>query len=292
MATKREVNFEQICQTVQQRQLPGLALFDSYFTEEVAVPVHSHDQVHVTLVLSGDCEETYLGKTRMLMPPTVTYFHPGETHTLHTISRRFRTFDIELDRDWLNRFLEHPIAASALLDGQNHSVIWLATRLYKEFKDADDLSPLAMEGLALEMLAELARAAKRVSTKKAPRWLGRVVERIHDEFAKPISLANLAEVADVHPSHLAQVFREHFHCSPGEFIRQVRIEQAMRRMTDSEASLADISLATGFSDQSHFSRLFKRTTGLTPAQFRQLHLGAKFVQTTRQSFKTNSSSRS
>ncbi len=288
MAAKKEVNFDRVCKTIQRQHLPGFILFDSCFTDAVTVPPHSHDQAHITLVLDGGCEENYFGKTRTLTPLTVTYFHPGEMHALRVVSRQFRTFDIELNRDWLSRLLEHPIAPTALLEGQSQSIAWLTTRFYKEFREADEVSPLAMEGLALEILADLARATKRATARKAPRWLGRVVEMVHDEFARPISLADLAAAVAVHPAHLAQVFREHYHCSLGEFIRRIRIEQAVRRMADPEASLAEISLATGFSDQSHFSRLFKRTTGMTPAQFRQLHLGKQFVQTTRQSFKTDS----
>lgn len=281
MAAKSEINFDQVCRIVQQQSLSGFILCDSLFVNEIVVPVHSHEQAHVTLFLAGACHETYLGKTRTLTPLSVTYFHPGESHSLQVVGGPFRSFDIELSDDWVNRFLERPIAPTALLDAQNQSIAQLTARLYSEFKEMDEVSPLAIEGLALEILAGLARSSASVRTKRTPRWLGQVIELIHDEFARSLTLTELASAAGVHPSHLAQVFREHYRCTPGEFIRRVRVERAIQQMADPGASLADIALAAGFSDQSHFSRVFKRATGMTPARFRQRNLDPNSVQNTR-----------
>jgi AraC family transcriptional regulator len=73
----------------------------------------------------------------------------------------------------------------------------------------------------------------------------------------------------VHPVTLARAFRRAFGCTVGEYVRRLRIERAARQLADSDLSLAEIALGAGFSDQSHFSNLFRRHTGLSPFQFRR-----------------------
>jgi AraC family transcriptional regulator len=68
--------------------------------------------------------------------------------------------------------------------------------------------------------------------------------------------------------HLARTFRRVHQITFSGYVRQVRIEFARRELAASGASLGDIAAAAGFCDQSHFSRLFKRHTGLTPAAYR------------------------
>ncbi len=286
MADKDDINPAQLCRIVQRQSASGFTLCDSFFTREVVVPAHSHDEAHVTLVLQGACHETYLRQTHTLEPLTVTYFHPGESHTLNVLDGNFRTFDIELNDAWLDRLLERPIAPNALLGSRNHSISRLATRLYQEFREMDEVSGLAMEGLALEILADLSRSSRQSRTKRAPRWLALAVETIRDEFARTITLPELAQSAGVHPAHLAEVFRQHYQCTPGEYLRRVRVERAIELMAEPEAALAEIALAVGFSDQSHFSRVFKRATGMTPARFRRLNFDPHPVPGARESFKT------
>jgi AraC family transcriptional regulator len=72
----------------------------------------------------------------------------------------------------------------------------------------------------------------------------------------------------VHPVHLAREFRRHFRCTPGEYVRRLRVESAARALSHSDAPLAQIGLAAGFSHQAHFCRVFKRHTGMTPSEFR------------------------
>ena len=56
----------------------------------------------------------------------------------------------------------------------------------------------------------------------------------------------------------------------GEYIRQLRVEYACRQLSSSSTALAEIASAAGFSDQSHFSRTFKRQIGMTPSQYRAI----------------------
>lgn len=288
MASKNENDSDQSFSIIRRLELPNALLIEAVGTENITVPVHSHEQSHITLVLEGLCRETYMRKSRDLLPLDVTFFHPGESHSLRFSDKVFRSLDIEFNSKWLDHLLDMPLAPLSLKGSHNNSISWLLARLYKEFRESDDFSRIAIEGLTLEIVACLARASKQAQTKKAPPWLRLVVEKVREEFDCALTLSALAQSVGVHPSHLAQVFREHHRCTLGEFIRQIRIERAIEQMLDTDASLVDISLATGFSDQSHFSRVFKRATGMTPAEFRHFHLDTKFVQNTRHSYKTDS----
>jgi AraC family transcriptional regulator len=133
----------------------------------------------------------------------------------------------------------------------------------------DELSPLAIEGLTLELLVECARGAARVPDRQPPRWLRAVCDLLEAKFCEHLTLGTLAASVGVHPAHLARVFRRFHGCTPGEHVRQLRIEFACHRLANSDTPLAEIALAAGFSDQSHFSNTFKRHTGVSPAAFRK-----------------------
>jgi transcriptional regulator GlxA family with amidase domain len=67
-------------------------------------------------------------------------------------------------------------------------------------------------------------------------------------------------------------FRRVFRATVGEYVRRLRVDAAQRMLTNSDISLAQIALETGFADQSHLTRVFRRATGLTPKLYRALRL--------------------
>jgi AraC family transcriptional regulator len=140
-------------------------------------------------------------------------------------------------------------------------------RLYREFQCEDDVAPLAIEGLVLELLAGVARQASNSENGNA-KWLSKARDFVHDRFLESISLAEVAEFAEVQPVSLARAFRKTYHCTVGDYVRRLRIESACQKLSSSDASLVEIALSAGFSEQSHFSRTFKRLTGLTPSEYR------------------------
>jgi AraC family transcriptional regulator len=147
---------------------------------------------------------------------------------------------------------------------------WLARRLYRECRRTDDLSPLAVEGLALEVLAEISRPGVADLEKVAPGWVLQIRDLLHDKFQERPSLDDISRVVGIHPAHLARVFRKEFGCTIGDFVRKLRVRHACQQLSTSEAPLARIALDTGFSDQSHFTRVFRQHTGMTPAEFRRI----------------------
>jgi AraC family transcriptional regulator len=131
----------------------------------------------------------------------------------------------------------------------------------------DPASHLAIEGLMLEVLAEASRLPTGVMRIR-PRWVEAARELLHDRFSEKLSLAVIAQSINVHPMHLAREFRRHYGCTIGEYIRKLRTDFARAELVRTNVSLTEIALTSGFFDQSHFTRVFKRLTGFSPASYR------------------------
>ena len=144
----------------------------------------------------------------------------------------------------------------------------LATRISRELEASDGASPLTVEGLVLELFALLARRAGDPVDAPAPSWLERARECVHDRFAAGLSVADIAGEVRVHPAHLAREFRRHYGVAIGAYARRLRLESAAMRLATTDDPLAAIAYDSGFANQSHFTRAFKRHTGLTPARYR------------------------
>jgi AraC family transcriptional regulator len=144
----------------------------------------------------------------------------------------------------------------------------LINKLRYEFYWMDEVSILAIEGLSLELLVGLSRNLTQEKKLQPPIWLKEIKELLHAQFAENLSLLELGEMVGVHPAHLSRSFRRYYYCSIADYIRQLRIEYACHQLSESKIPLSQIALDSGFSHQSHFSNIFKRLTGFTPAQYR------------------------
>ena len=124
------------------------------------------------------------------------------------------------------------------------------------------------------MMADLARARMN-SASTRPRWLRRVEDAIENSIAAPPSVEDLAALAGVHPTHLLRTFRRYQGATIANFVRHRRIEHARTEVAQSKRPMSVIALDAGFADQSHFTRVFKRTFGETPGQYARSLRGGK-----------------
>lgn len=91
---------------------------------------------------------------------------------------------------------------------------------------------------------------------------------ISERFNTQLSLEDTAAHVHLHPSYFSTLFKQVTGSSFKEYLNMVRIEESKRLLSNTDFSIIDIAVAVGFEDQSYFSKVFKKYTGLTPKQFR------------------------
>jgi len=101
------------------------------------------------------------------------------------------------------------------------------------------------------------------------RELTPVIRHIEQHFAEPISMEEMARLADLSATQYNRRFRELLRMSPTQYVHALRIQQAQRMLTETNDSVSDIALAMGYFDQSHFTKRFRRITGMTPKAYRR-----------------------
>lgn len=261
-----------------EREVGNCFLTESKYSANVKVPSHAHEHASFYLVLSGCIAEKNKELTRDCTASTLVFTPPGKRHVNSTYEVGGRCFMIDLKTQWLNG-LDAPslnIGEWATFDGG--APVWLAQRSFSEACHLDALSPMVIEGITLELLAEISRARARLDA-KSPRWLEQAREMLHAQFAEKLTIGAIANAVKRHPIHLASQFRRSCGCTIGHYLRRLRIEAARRRMVESDTPLTQIAADCGFADQSHLTRVFKAHLGITPSEYRQNYRSPKQRQT-------------
>lgn len=236
---------------------------------------HVHGEAFFVLPLQGKVHFASKSTGSFLQTPaSLTHIPVDERHSGH-FREACRTFQIVIPTSWLDRVREVIPLAEAPAHYDGGRPVWTASRIYREFRHRDALTPLALEGMLLELVAETSRwDADRTD---APPWLRRAMEYLHDHFAETVSPDALAAEVGVHPSHLMRAFRRHHGCSIGDYLRRLRVECACH-LLGGDTPLGFIAHQVGFADQSHLHRHFKAIIGMTPAEFRRAAQGATHGQ--------------
>jgi AraC family transcriptional regulator len=236
------------------RQIGGYHFSLTRYRRGTRIPPHTHGEAFATVVVGGGYDEETEGTTRQCAAQTIVVHAAGERHEDVVSDRGATCLNIH----------GGPFVRSSLVDGAAAAAI--AVKLQREFRAPDDLSPMAVEALLLELTVVSGRA---LVSGRGPAWLCEVRRILEQRFAEPLTLGELAAAAEIHPVHLARAFRRHFGLTVGERLRELRVGHARLRLA-TDAPLGEVALDCGFADQSHFTRTFRRATGLTPAAFRRL----------------------
>jgi AraC family transcriptional regulator len=252
--------------SVTSAEVNGFTLSELRFPEGYVQALFEPELPYLAVVLEGALVKSFPRRALELASAYAVAIPVGATH-----GARF-------GRDGARIVIVRPRSASDPVAGcfdrvvelRGRELTWLAWRLAGELRASDAAAPLAAEGFALELLAATTRETR---TERAPgrppAWLRSAEELLRARLADRIGLGQLAEAVGVHPTYLARAFRAHYGLSVGEYGRRLRLAWAAAELARTDTPLAEIAASAGFADQSHFTRVFRRQVGTTPARYRE-----------------------
>jgi len=244
----------------------GFTVAELRFPPGYVQPEFEPELPYLALVLEGGLEKSFRLRTMHLGRACAVTMPAGAQHGARFGSNGARIIIVRPKREsspaarCLDRLLE-------LRDGR---LSWLGWRLAAELRASDAAAPLAAEGFALELLALTSREhGAEWRLRRTQPWLRTAEELLRERVGDRLGLAELAASVGVHPTHLARAFRARYGLSVGEYGRRLRLAWAAAQLAGGDTPLATIATEAGFADQAHFTRLFKRQVGTTPARYRE-----------------------
>jgi AraC family transcriptional regulator len=248
-------------------EVSGFLLTETFRPAGLVLPVHFHEHANIALTVDGSFVETVGAEPYQVHPASVIFRPAGEKHSNHYGKTAARCLIVEVLPDRLRAIRQ----VTRILDRASHIeggfISNLAFRILRESRMPDSVAAFSIEALTLEMLVQATRLDCS-RDRKPPPWLRQAREMLHERFMDSLSLSDAAALVDVHAAHLAKMFRRHYGCTVGDYVRRLRLDHAARLLVQSAQSLSAIALAAGFYDQSHFAHLFKLRFGVTPGVFR------------------------
>ena len=256
------------------------------------VPRHWHEEFQLCLIEEGAGDLTYRGDNHPTPPASLFIVHPGEIHSnrsFHPSGCSYRTLLIEPDAlrraatEITGRDRGVPFFTATVVFDLDVLALFLKLHLNLEIPS----SILERESLLLAFLTDLiirfgderlppdSFNRKRVSIKRA--W-----EYLIEHYAENVFLEQLAHIVGMSPFHFCRVFSEQVGMPPHAFQTQVRVARAKTLLLEGWP-ISRVATQTGFADQSHLTRHFKRLVGVTPGRYQrssknvQDHTGAPLL---------------
>lgn len=251
-------------------RVPGFEITEEVWEQGCILHAHVHERPHFVVIFDGECREHQVSGSRIMDRSSVMYFPPGLCHAVE-FKRRTTLLSIEIEeqRSPMADALFGDATPAMLVSGAE--LFPLAMRIRDELKNGHRSTSVAVEGLALEFMAQASRILGARPGPRVPAWAVEARRIIDERYMDKLRLSDLAGALAVSPISLAEGFRRAFDCSVGDYLRKRRVESAIEMLVGSDKSLGEIANGTGFCDQSHFVRVFKAQTGMTPSRYRRNH---------------------
>ncbi|MBS1230346.1 MAG: transcriptional regulator, AraC family [Proteobacteria bacterium] len=226
---------------------------------------HSHRSILVGVVLSGQRRLLFADGQLHVLPGN-GFLLPADLPHRCAIDEAHSYRVVSILPSLWQAFAAAPQQAQILRAGS--PALLAARRLVAGLRS--DHQALAIESRLVALQQALLSGDERIDDAPlAPERLLKIRDWLDAHCTEAVRLTTLAQIAECSPGLINRLFRQHFGLPPYEYLVQLRLGLAARRLRESEQSLADIAYETGFADQSHLQRFFRRAYGTTPQAYRQ-----------------------
>ncbi|WP_108805582.1 AraC family transcriptional regulator [Aquimarina sp. Aq107] len=250
---------------IRQLNIDGNIITNTYYSTGKNNPDwHFHENFHICFVFQGGKAETNKTSTYSKKEGSIFSYFSGEKHRWISCKPISKSANIEIGSDFLKKYglSENSIKDNIYRNIEAKSII---LKMQKEMMIHSIESTTTIHSLLLELVSD----SNESQAKHIPYWTISLNELLHDNWNERMTLKEMSETIGVHPVTISKFFRKYFACTLGEYQRKLRIEQSIQLIKNSNLSLSEIAFHCGFSDQSHFTRNFKKMTGFLPKHFQK-----------------------
>ncbi|MEN6635656.1 MAG: AraC family transcriptional regulator [Clostridiaceae bacterium] len=242
-----------------------------------AFPNHFHEHYVIGFIERGHRNLKVRGTCHLTAPGDLLLFNPGENHACEAHDGQ------PLDYRCIN--IEPAVMAKAALEifGTETQALFQQSVVFHSelIGDLRDLHGMILRGergvqkeerfyfLLAQLLRDYAQSGEREPAPERRAEVRAVCDYLAVNAAEQISLDKLSEIAGLSKYHLLRAFTKETGITPYSYLETIRIDRAKSLLRQGILP-AEAALASGFSDQSHFSNAFKRFIGLTPGQYRRV----------------------
>ena len=212
---------------------------------------------------------------------------PYPTETEHDLVDAIGSGNLESAEGYLNELLGYLIFSSspeelksrmsellavmgraALYSGANHDQVF--SICHQKQQELMHLSGSGdMSRLMLQCLRQVTELVYQLMDTRHKNIMRRSVNYIERNYARKLTLQQVADYAGYSPSYYSKLFHEELGCTFGAFLNRLRVEKSKSLLLSTTLSGAEIAGLVGFEDQSYFSKVFKKLCGVTPDQYRK-----------------------
>ena len=244
------------------------------------LPAHYHDEYQFCLSVNYPSEYYYRKEVHFVPIGSLSIIHPGELHSGtgrdigdHRTPATFRM--MYMQPKTLHQVLEDIFEQETILPFFTKSVILdnSLAQLFLRFHQASEWGASQLtqyEQLQFFLLTLIQRYSDHSSTVKAPKQERAAVRKARDylneHYAEHVTLKQLAQIANLSPSYFSRVFKAEVGVSLPHYQTQIRVSRAKALLIQG-MPIKQVAAETGFVDQSHLSRQFKRFVHVTPGKY-------------------------
>jgi AraC-like DNA-binding protein len=253
----------------------NLELLYATFITHRFVP-HFHETYVIGVVLRGTYRYFHRGAMRFMYPGEIALINPGEVHTGESVDADGWTYRVLYPAETLinqiaAEMTDDPHARVYFPESVVHDVTTSQLLITTHQKLEHSTIQLERDTLMRQAIGTVLQRHGRQKVgvaefNHAPQMISRALDYLHAHYDRNVTLDELAQLAGLSPFHFVRVFKAQTGLPPHHYLVQIRLMRAKKLLRQS-VDIAAVAAMTGFSDQSHLTRWFKKVMGVPPGQF-------------------------
>jgi AraC family transcriptional regulator len=252
---------------ISQFNVPEILVSKTAYAKDFSSDWHCHSNPCMAFILNGGSIEERSSGSITCVSGSCFFYSTEEPHRNLHYQENSLNFNIELDNDFFLTAGLDLNKIGGLFSLKETPSKFIVLKIIKETRINDIHSSETIKSLLLQLFDSL---INKPSEKKKGKWASQLEDFLNDDCSAFQSLQQLSTLLNVHPVTISRYFPTYFNCTLGEYIRNTKVQKSLSLIRSRSSSLTNIALTCGFSDQSHFIRTFKASTGMLPREFRML----------------------